>query len=256
MPCHGACRRHRARREQAAGYAPWRETQVLPQRQDGYFTVEISPRLGITDAAQLTALAGIIEQYGEQMLRVTNWQGALLRQVAEGQLPALHAALSAIGLGAGQTALLRHMVTCAGAATCRLGICLSRGLAGAIAAKLTTSGVELSGDAGDLSLHISGCPNACGRHPLAQIGWYGAARRVGERLVPHYVLVLGGHVEEGGTVLASGSLAIPARHIPTFLLDFLQAFRAAPRYPDFAAFLATGGVQVAEEIAPAIPGGA
>jgi sulfite reductase (ferredoxin) len=232
-----------------AGYQDWRDTHVNPQKHGGYFTVEIAPRLGIIDADQLTALAGIIDRYGERMLRAANWQGAMLRWVPEDQLPALHAELSGIGLGGNRPAILRRLVACAGASTCRLGICLARGLAQAITAKLEKSGLDLSGGAGELSLNISGCPNSCGRHPVAQIGFSGAARRVGGHLVPHYVLNLGGHVEEGSTVLASSGISIPARSVPAFLVDFLRAFQASPQHPDFDAFLAVDGRKIAEQVA-------
>ena len=235
--------------EPHVGYTDWKQAHVHAQKQAGYGTVEIAPRLGVLNAEQLLALADIIERYGERMLRVTNWQGALLRWVPDAQLPAIHAELVHIGLGAVQPPLLRRMVTCAGAATCRLGICLSRGLAQAIVSRLAGEDIDLSGGTGDVSLHISGCPNACGRHPLAQIGFYGAARRVNRRLVPHYVMQLGGVVEEGHTTLAHGSTAIPARNIPALLVDLLQAFHASPEHPDFPAFLAAGGRQTAEEIA-------
>jgi sulfite reductase (ferredoxin) len=222
---------------------------VGAQRQQGAVTVEIAPRLGDLSADQLTALADIVDRYGERMLRATNWQGVLLRWVAEAQLPALHAELAAIELGASQPTLERRMVTCTGASTCRLGICLSRGLAAAITSALTKSGLDLCHGTGEVCLHISGCHNACGRHPLAQIGFYGAARRVGGRVVPFYVLQLGGQLEEGQTRLAQGNTAIPARNIPAFLVDFLLAFHTSPQHPDFAAFLAAEGRQIAEEIA-------
>jgi len=231
------------------GYEEWRRLHVGPQKQDGCVTVEISPRLGIIEADGLTALAGIVDRYGERMLRATITQGAMLRWVPEEQLPALHAELSGLGLGEGRPAILRRMIVCAGASTCRLGICLSRGLSQAVTSKLEKSGLDLSGGAGDIALNISGCPNSCGRHPVAQIGFSGAARRVGGRLVPHYVLNLGGHVEEGSTVLASAGISIPARNVPAFLVDFLRAFQASPRHPDFDAFLAAEGRRIAEQVA-------
>ncbi|MHB0937133.1 MAG: sulfurtransferase TusA family protein [Armatimonadota bacterium] len=232
-----------------AGFAEWRKTHVYPQKQDGYVTVEIAPRLGEIDADQLTTLAGIIDRYGERTLRAANWQGAMLRWVAEEQLPALHAELSGLGLGESRLAILRRMVACAGASTCRLGICLARGLADAVTAKLEESGLDLSEGTGELSLNISGCPNSCGRHPVAQIGFSGAARRVGGHLAPHYALNLGGHVEEGLTTLATSEVTIPARNVPAFLVDFLRAFQASPQHPDFDAFLAAGGRQIAEQVA-------
>lgn len=225
----------------AQGFESWRRFNVSAQRQRGYFSVEIAPPLGVLPADQLRRLAGVVERYGEGLLRATNWQNALLRWVPEQALPALHADLVPLGLGEGQPPLLRRMVTCIGADTCRIGICVSHSLARAVRETLLASDLDLAGGSGQLHLHISGCPNACGRHPVADIGLSGLLRRIDGQPVPHYAVHLGGHVEEGGTVLAAGSLVVPADKLPAWLVDFLRRFEASRQYPDFAAFLAGGG---------------
>jgi sulfite reductase (ferredoxin) len=135
------------------------------------------------------------------------------------------------------------MAACAGASTCRLGIGLSRGLAKAIRNKLSTGSVELDG-LEHLKISISGCPNACGRHPVADVGLFGAARRVNGRLAPAYVLQLGGRVGVGETRLARGEQAIPARNVPALVADLLAAFRRSSHCPDFARFLDTEGEEL------------
>lgn len=215
--------------------------QLLPEKQPGLFSIEIAPLLGVIKAVQLRELADIVERYGEKQLRATGWQTVALRGVAGESVAALKAELAGIGLWREEPPILRHMVTCAGASTCRLGICLSRGLAKAIRAALVESGLRLDAATGEVTIHISGCPNACGHHPTASIGLFGAARRVNGRLVPHYIVQFGGHVEEGRTTLASGTQAIPARNVPAFLVDFLRAFERSSQYPDFNAFLAGQG---------------
>ena len=233
---------------QGTGFEYWRQTNAVPQKQAGRYAVEIAPPLGVLQAGQLRRLALAVERFGEGVLRATNWQTAVLRWTSEESLPALQAELFALRLGAGQPAILKHMVACAGASTCRLGICLARGLASALREALLCSGLNLKKAAGALTVHISGCPNACGRHPVAQIGLYGAARRVNGRLAPHYFVQLGGRVEEGKTVLASGAYAVPARGVPAFLVEFLAGFEASEQYPDFAAYVAADGPAAAERL--------
>jgi sulfite reductase (ferredoxin) len=223
--------------------------QVLPQKQPGLFSVEIAPPLGVIEAGQLRELADIVHRYGEKRVRATSWQTAVLRGVTAESIAALKTELASIGLWSEEPPILRHMVTCAGASTCRLGICLSRGLAKAIRAALLDSGLHLDAATGELTVHISGCPNSCGRHPIAPIGLFGAARRVNGRLVPHYIVQFGGHVEEGRTRLASGAHAIPARKVPVFLVDFLRAFERSADYPNFNAFLAAEGRTTAAALA-------
>jgi sulfite reductase (ferredoxin) len=223
--------------------------QILRQKQPGLFSIEIAPPLGVIEAGQLLELADIVGRYGERVLRATNWQTAVLRGVPAESVAALTAELKNIDLCSDEPAILRHMVTCAGASTCRLGICHSRGLAKAIRAALLGSGLRLNGATGELVICISGCPNSCGHHPIAPIGLFGAARRVNGRLAPHYVVQFGGHVQEGRTKLASGTHAVPARRVPAFLVDFLQAFERSAKYPDFNAFLSAEGRMIATALA-------
>ena len=231
-------------------FGAWRSTNVQPQRQQGFFVAEIALPLGVIDAKRLEALADVVEAHGEGMLRATNWQTSVLRWVPESDLPSLHAALKPLGLGDSQPQTLRRLVACAGASTCRLGICLARGLANAIIDEFRASDLSLTGASGLLTLHISGCPNACGRHPIADIGLFGAARRVNGRLTPHYVVQLGGQVSEGATRLAEGSDSIPARNIPKFLVDLIRAFQASAHSHDFPAFVAAEGQSICSALAP------
>ena len=227
--------------------APQRESsqsaagQVLPQKQAGLFAIEIAPPLGIVNAGQLRQLAAIAGRCGEGRVRATSWQTMALRNVPAESIETVTAELTQAGLWHERPPILRHMATCAGASTCRLGIGLSRGLANAVQRALLNSGLDLAGAAGQLTLHISGCPNSCGHHPIASIDLFGAARRVKGRLTPYYVVQFGGHVEEGHTRLATGDYAISARNVPAFLVDFLRAVERSRHNPDFAAFLAGEG---------------
>ena len=229
------------------GFEQWRERMVVSQKQEGYHLVNIAFRLGDIDADTMEKLAALIEVHGEGMLRTTQSQNAAIRWVHEHELPAVHRGLLDIGLADSLGLVQRNIVACAGAATCRLGICLSRGLAGAITDLFDRFDLDLD-QADQLNIRISGCPNSCGRHPIGQIGVFGAARRVGDRLVPHYVIQLGGRLTEGETRLAEGKDPLPARNVPKFILEFLRAFRESSEYPDFNEFLDAGGRDVAAEL--------
>ncbi len=236
-----------ARGPSEASFDSWRKRCVRPQKQQGYYIVNIPLFLGDIEADVLHSMADIVEAHGEGMLRMTQWQNTVIRWVHENELAELHKKLDHLGLASTQPAVLRDMVACTGASTCKLGICLSRGLAKAIADVLSRNELDLTA-LGDLKINISGCPNACGRHPTAQIGLYGVARRVRGRLVPCYGVKLGGRVEEGKTKLASGKGTIPARNVPAFLKGFLMAFSKSAQCPDFEAFLEAQGRQVADDL--------
>jgi sulfite reductase (ferredoxin) len=232
----------------APGFDEWRTRSVEPQKQAGSWLVHIPLPLGEISADTLEQLADVVQQHGEGCVRTTQRQGLVLRWVRSAELAALHAGLAHLGLASVEPPILQNLVSCTGASTCRLGICLSRGLTTAIRSALAASTLDLAA-LGELRIHVSGCPNSCGRHPIADIGLFGVARRVGERLVPHYVLQLGGKVAEGETRLATGDQAIPARNVPALLVALLDAYRRSADFPDFAAFLQNSGRQLAEDLA-------
>lgn len=233
--------------EAGQGFAAWRAANVTPQAQEGRFVVGINLFLGDIPADTLRGLADVVEAHGEGMLRANQWQNLALRWVAEDELAAVHARLAVLGLAECDPPVLRDLVPCAGASTCKLGICLSRGLAEAVARRLRASDADLDA-AGELKLFISGCPNSCGRHPVADIGLSGAARRVEGRLVPHYAVHLGGRLAANQTRLGTQEGTIPARNVPDFLADYLAAFVASEEAPDFEAFVDNGGREKAREL--------
>ncbi len=224
----------------------WRDRNVVTQKQKGFCIVKLPLWLGDIEAGKLEQLATLVENFGEGALRVTLNQNFLIRWVHENDLAAVHAALSALELVSIPAPVLGDMTVCTGAATCQLGICLSRGLAKATGDRLKEAGTDL-GRLGEARLHINGCPNSCGRQPVAQVGLFGSAKRVHGRLVPHYTLQIGGKLGEGSTRLASGSWAIPARAVPDFLADFFQKYLDS-RDESLDHWLESAGAAAADEL--------
>lgn len=230
------------------GVDQWEARNVIPQKQPGYCLVHIPLSLGDIPADALRELASTVEEHGGGLLRATQSQNLVLPWVHQSELPHVHRKLDALGLAGSPAPVLRDLVACAGASTCRLGICLSRGLAKAIRDELANGGLDLD-RLGELKIHVSGCPNSCGRHPIADLGLYGAARRIDGRLVPHYVLQLGGRVGEGTARLAEGRYTVPARRVPGVVSTFLNAYLGSPEYPDYSAFLDSRGRELMADLA-------
>jgi len=97
-------------------------------------------------------------------------------------------------------------------------------------------------------VHISGCPNSCGRHPIGNIGLSGAARRVDGRLVPFYSVQLGGRMAEGKTRFGVNVGALPARNAPAFVSALLAAWQASNDASDFHRFIDNSGKQAAKDL--------
>ena len=204
-----------------AAFQKWRESNVQPQKQAGLFRVDIPLPLGDINSATMHALADVVAERGDGLLWVTQAQNLALRALCESELPSAYSELNRLGLASAQPALLRNLVACAGASMCRLGICQSRGLAKSLSTGLLNSNLDLE-KAGNVRIHISGCPNSCGRHLVADIGLHGAARRTASGLVPHYVVSLGGKTQEGQTRFGSECGTIPAKNVPNFIVDLVR----------------------------------
>lgn len=234
-------------RNSAPAFYRWFDANVRPQKQPGYFLVNIPLAVGDLPSDTAEALSGVIESHGDKVLHATQSQSVALHWVSESGLVGLFDKLDAIGLASPGVSVLNNLVACAGASTCRLGICLSRGLANAVHQELSESDIPLE-KLGDLSIHVSGCPNSCGRHPIADIGFSGGARRIDDRSVPYYSLHLGGRLEEGRTRLGAMVGAVPARNAPALVRNLLAAWQASPEASDFHRFVDNGGQEVARKL--------
>lgn len=203
-------------------YRTWLDRRVEGQKQPGYHSVKLPVPLGDIEPKMLEAVAALADE-ARVTLRTTLSQDFLFRWIKEGELPALYNRLSKLGLAGSGPSNIDHLVCCKGAATCKLGLCLSQGLARALADELDQNRLALA-EAPDLEININGCPNACGHHPIGAIGLYGSGRRSGERLAPHYNVLIGGKVEEGGTRLGQPLGHVPAKNIPKLLSEFLKTY--------------------------------
>ncbi|HXY40140.1 MAG TPA: nitrite/sulfite reductase [Vicinamibacteria bacterium] len=202
----------------------WVETNVRPQRQPGYATAVVRLRLGDITAAQLRAASELARAYGDGTVRTTHDQNLLLRWVRDGDLPDLYQRLAACGLGEAGAHTAADVTSCPGAESCRLAVTQSRGLADLVAAQLE-SRPDLVAAAGDLEVKISGCPNGCGQHHVAGIGFQGSVRRLGDRVVPQYFLMLGGQAGPQGATFGRLSAKVPARRIPDAIERLVLLYR-------------------------------
>ncbi|MHB1458186.1 MAG: sulfurtransferase TusA family protein [Armatimonadota bacterium] len=195
----------------------WKRKNVTAQKQDGLFAVKIPLRLGDIGSLELDRLADVVNGIADGTIRTTQGQNLQLRGIHESNLRELHTVLKGIDQRLAVTSSVT-CVACAGASTCKLGLCLSRGLSDAIDAEVKDIDLPFN-----TSVRISGCPNSCGHHPIAQIGLYGAAVRVNGRLVPFYTILAGGKLSEGESSLARILGRVPARSVPGLLGEFLTS---------------------------------
>ena len=197
------------------GFEAWYATNVKPQAQPGYAVVQISLPIGDITADQTRALADIARRYVKDTIRATVEQNIILRWVTMSDLPTVYSELKAIGLGEGHAEKLMDITACPGTDSCKLGISSSRGLAVALRDHFASS--EKTENIKDLRIKISGCPNSCGTHHIANIGFFGSSRRMQGHIAPYYQVMLGGHDADNAGAYGLAAGKIHGQHIPQFI---------------------------------------
>ncbi len=204
----------------------FRSANVLAQKQEGFVTVEVKIKRGDLTPEQFRGLAEIMRAHAGGYARTTVQQNLVLRWVRTESVYDVWRALSELGLGDPGTREITDVVSCPGTDSCKLGITSSMGLNEAVQDRLEA--MELS-DPLTRSMHIkmSGCPNGCSQHHVADIGFYGASIKVGEHTIPAYIPHVGG-VYEGGSV-AFGTrlkLRLPAKRVPEAVERWIRHYEA------------------------------
>ncbi|QGN47034.1 nitrite/sulfite reductase [Micromonospora sp. WMMD558] len=142
---------------------------VHPQR-DGRHYVGAAPVVGRVSGSQLAQLADVVEAHGSDRVRLTPYQKLLVLDVAPERTESLVEALRGIGLEARPSAWRRGTMACTGIEYCKLAIVETKARGEELVARLEQ---RLRDFDADISIHINGCPNACARTQVADIGLKG-----------------------------------------------------------------------------------
>lgn len=210
-------------------YLTWMHTNVGLQRQAGYVHVTVRLPLGDVKAGQMQALADLAEAYGDGTARLTIGQNFVLRWVKVGVLQELYQRLQAAGLGAAGADTLADVVSCPGAESCRLAVTQSRGL-GRVLTEYLDGHPEFVALVQEGDIKISGCPNGCGQHHIAAIGFQGSVRKVGDRALPQYFVLVGGGSTDSGAAFGRVVSKVPVRRL-TAAIDRLLTLYQERRTP-------------------------
>lgn len=231
-------------------YALWKQRFVGRQRQAGYVTIVLPVILGNIrlDDDKLDTLKRTLQfasRFGEDTVRFTNTQNIRLRNIPEGALAELYGIVSTLTEETATPLVVNNIISCTGADTCRLGIGLSKGLAGAIRRELLRSGIDLD-RLSEVSIHVTGCPNSCGQQLWADLGFAGRALR-NERAYPGYQVFVGAS-RRRDPKLAEAIGNISARDVPQFVVRLFADYLGKASGVSFAEYLLSGGKEKAEEL--------
>ncbi|MBW6533464.1 MAG: hypothetical protein K0B11_00510 [Mariniphaga sp.] len=215
----------------------WKKNYVTPQKQKGFFTVEIPVMHGNLTNKQAEIVADFAGNFGNDTIRFSRRQNIHLRNIPKNYLGALYSTLLKSGLEINKPRLLGNLVSCTGADTCQLGICFSKGGLQAIHDKLFEN--DWLNDLNDTTVNISGCPNSCGQHLVADLGFAGKVSRNG-RIYPSYNVFAGAVIGENNSSLPVKLGEIAAKDLPEFANDILFLYHQKSHGKTFREFVETG----------------
>jgi sulfite reductase (NADPH) hemoprotein beta-component len=205
-------------------YDDWRSTNVRRQKQPGFVMVTVTTVLGDLTSPQMWMLGQLALAFSDGTVRITSDQNVVLRWVPESSLPTLYNRLAAAGLSRSGASTLADVTSCPGAESCKLAVTQSRGL-GRLLSDHLHERPDLVAAVPGLDIKISGCPNGCGQHHIAGIGFQGSLRKVGGRPAPHYFVMIGGGSSEGITTFGRHVATVPARRSPEALNRLIELYR-------------------------------
>jgi sulfite reductase beta subunit-like hemoprotein len=208
-------------------------TNARAQRQPGYRVVTVALPRGEIAGAQLRVLADLALAYGDGTVRLAGGGRILLRWVREPELVPLAERLAAAGLLRDAAGSAADVVACPGADVCRLAVMRTRSVAALV--EEAVRGLGPAALEAALPVDVSGCPNGCAQHHVAAIGLQGSVRRVGDRLVPQFFVLVGGDVGEDGARFVQLAGKVPARRAPAAVRDLVALYLSERRPGEGAA---------------------
>jgi len=205
-------------------FLDWAKTNVRAQKQPGFAIVIVSTLLGDLTSAQFRLLGELAESFGDGSVRITSDQNLLFRWVRKENVEAFYRSLAAAGLVRPGAGTLSDVTSCPGAESCKLAVTQSRGL-GRVLADHLQERRDLVDALPGLDIKISGCPNGCGQHHIAGIGFQGSIKKVGDRPVPQYFVMVGGGFGDGTTTFGRLAAKVPARRVVDALERLVKLYQ-------------------------------
>jgi sulfite reductase (ferredoxin) len=201
---------------------------VHRQKQPGYVYVGASVLRGRITAAQLHAAADLSERYAGGELRTTNMQNLLIVNVPEHNAATVAGRLQLAGLPTEGSPFGRGIIACSGTEFCKIAITETKSFGRWLAEELDE---RLPGFEQHLKLHVTGCPNSCGQHWIADLGLEGKKIKQNGQLIDAYYFCVGGAVGKHQAIARPVGYRCPATEVPDAIERLLNRYLAA-RGPD------------------------
>ena len=196
---------------------------IHPQRQPGLAYVGASVLRGRMTGEQLEAVAELAERFGSGSLRATVSQNLVIVDVPYGKTSELARELGQIGLHVEASPFWRGAIACTGTEFCKLAITETKGFTRWLVDELEERLPQFDQQ---LKLHVTGCPNGCGQHWIADIGLEGKKIKHEGKLTDAYYFCLGGAVGEHAGIARPVGYRCPAPLVPEAIERLLRNYLA------------------------------
>jgi sulfite reductase (ferredoxin) len=211
------------------GYARWVKSNTVKQKQPGFNSVFLTLESGDVTSNQLRAIAEMAREFtADGQIRNGFAQDMVFRWVRDEDLSRLYAKLLEVGLANPGALTMASVVGCSGTTSCNLALTNSHRLAKEVQRKFIELKIDEDDDLRNSTIKISGCPNSCGQHEIATIGFYGGGGRLGKDMYPLYNMSLGGRADED-TTLGHSCTKVPAKRVIPAILKIVEIFKSEKR---------------------------
>jgi sulfite reductase (ferredoxin) len=202
---------------------------IHPQKQDGFAYVGIAVLRGRVQAAQLRALAALALRYGSGDLRTTGMQNLLVLNVPRTRAEELGREVEGLGLRLEGSPFWRGTIACTGSEFCKIALTETKGFARHLVDDLEA---RLPGFEQHLKIHVTGCPNSCGQHWIADIGLEGKKTKMDGQMVDAYYFCVGGAVGAHQATARPVGYRTAATEVPAAIERLLRVYLAERREGD------------------------
>ena len=232
-------------KDESEAFNIWKKRYATAQSIGNGYAVIIPFLHGNTSPEVFAKIADFLDAFGNDVIRFTPRQNMQLRNIPEDYLPNVYDFFKSLGFSLDVPVLLNNLTSCTGADTCRLGICLPKGLVKGIRRHLEKSSLDLD-LIPDLRININGCSNTCAQSAWSDLGFSGRIGRVDDHPYPAYTVWARIH---GKHELAESLGYIAAKNIPRFVEDYLGSYLAVHNhYDNYDAFVRSEGEKIIKEL--------
>jgi sulfite reductase (ferredoxin) len=212
----------------------WKNTNVVAQKQDGFFAVYVRVSNGNISSVTSRSLIEKLKDVIADDIRVTINQGLQFRFVKAEHLEYIYTVLAEHNLAAAGFGSVADITSCPGTDTCNLGISNSTGTAIALSEVIEEEYPEFLYNK-ELSIKISGCMNSCGQHGMASIGFHGSSLKAKGQVLPALQVLVGGAVLGSGDArIADKVLKVPSKRAQDVVRTILNDYKENAGTDSFA----------------------